>query len=195
MNDDRCLYRQVLGPKFDGLSPHVRSMHERDGFETAVGSCDVEWAQSVIAHILATLALMPPPDERMKLYIHFSTDFKGEVWARDFGECPFKTRLSSAFISKQRYLTEQLGPLRFIYSLEVDQGRLLQQTLFTSIFGIKLPKFLSPQIQAQEWEEEGWFCFAVDVNFPWVGKVIHYKGRLRPMKDHHILPSLASDSR
>ena len=86
MSNDYCLYRQVLGPEFDGLSPHVRSMHERNGFETAVGNCDVEWAQSVTAHILATLVLMPLPDERMKLYIHFSADSKGEVWARDFGE-------------------------------------------------------------------------------------------------------------
>lgn len=182
MNNNPCLYRQVLGSKFDGLPPHVRSMHERDGFETAAGSCDVEWSPSMTAHILATLALMPPPDERMKLYIHFSADSEGEIWSRDFGGHPFKTRLSSVLVSNQRYLTEQLGPLRFIYLLEVNQGRLLQQTLFTSVFGAKLPKFLSPQINAAEWEEEGWFCFAVDVDFPWVGKVIHYKGRLKPVR-------------
>ncbi len=156
-------------------------MHEREGFETAAGSCDVEWAPSMTAHVLATLALMPPPDERMKLYIHFSADSESEIWARDFGEHPFKTRLSSVLISNQSYLTEQLGPLRFVYLLDVDQGRLLQQTLFTSAFGIKLPKFLSPQIKAEEWEKEEWFCFAVEVRFPWVGKVINYNGRLRPI--------------
>lgn len=181
MNNNHCLYRQILGSKFDDLSLCVRSMHERNGFEIAAGNCDVEWTQSMTAHILATIALMPPPDERMKLYIHFSVDSNGEIWARDFGNYPFKTRLSSVLIAKQRYLTEQLGPLQFIYLLEVDRGRLLQQTLFTSVFGIKLPKFLSPRIKAEEWEEEGWFCFAVDVNFPWVGKIIHYKGRLEPV--------------
>ena len=49
-----------------------------------------------------------------------------------------------------------------------------------SALGVQLPLLLAPRSAATEWEEDGAFRFDVPIALPLVGRIVHYRGWLRP---------------
>jgi len=78
----------------------------------------------------------------------------------------------------ERLLCERVGPIDFAQALVVDGDRLRLIPRRWSVFGIPLPLWLAPRVDAYETEENGRFRFHVDIRHPWMGLIVRYRGWL-----------------
>ncbi|RYD83983.1 MAG: DUF4166 domain-containing protein, partial [Sphingomonadales bacterium] len=115
-----------------------------------------------------------PPTGEYPVRVSFAEHAGKERWTRDFGGHCFTSELSQA---GQR-VAERFGPLRFIFDLPSDGEGLRMALMDWTLFGVPMPRFLGPRINAREWVAEGRFHFEVTVRMPVIGDVVHYTGWL-----------------
>ena len=63
----------------------------------------------------------------------------------------------------------------------VEEGRLRLIVRRWSLFGIPMPRFLSPSGEAFEYEQDGRFHFDVELKAPLLGRLVRYRGWLVPL--------------
>lgn len=177
-NANEPLYRRVLGSEFDRLPAPVQAMHEICGDGGAHGSGRVERGKNPLARLIGAIMRFPPEGEH-QVHVAFREQNGRETWTRDFGGHRFRSELAESYGK----LTERFGPLRFAFDLPVDETSLRMELLGWSVVGIPLPKTLAPKIEASETSDGKDFIFDVAISLLLVGKVVHYKGRLRRV-DH-----------
>lgn len=170
------LYARVMGDGFDRLPSAVRAMHEviRDG--GAAGEAEVTGPDNRLGALIAR-AVGFPRAGRYPLHVTFAEREQAERWTRWFGTTRFTSELSKADGS----LVERFGPARFQFDLPADEVELTMIMRRWSLFGIPLPLAFAPRSLAREWEEDGAFQFDVPIALPLVGRVVHYRGVLRPV--------------
>lgn len=113
----------------------------------------------------------------MPVYVAFAARDGVERWTRTFGEHTFSSELSQ----KGRYLVERFGPLQFTFSLPSDQQGLRMVMTGWHLWKVPLPLMLAPHTLAREWEADGRFHFDVQIALPLAGRLVHYRGWLRPI--------------
>jgi len=168
------LYRRVMGKAFDALPRQVQEMHNVFGDAGAAGMATVERGRSPLARLVAAVMRFPP-EGKHALHVAFEENDGAERWTRDFGGHRFSSELSK----RGRYLTERFGPMRFYFDLPSDVSGLTMVMRKWSVFSIPMPLFLAPKSEAREWAVGDDFCFDVPIALPLIGKVVHYRGRLR----------------
>ena len=166
------LYLRIMGEEFHKLPGPVREMHNVFGDAGAAGTAIV--GRSLPARLVAAIMRFPPEGEHA-LYVAFSENHGVERWTRDFGGHVFSSELSQ----RGRYVCERFGPMRFYFALSSDVSGLTMVMRGWSIFSVPMPLRLAPKSEAREWAEGGAFCFDVPIALPLIGKVVHYRGRLR----------------
>jgi hypothetical protein len=169
------LYRRVLGPAFDALPPTLRQLHDLTQSTAFTGDAEVIAASHPIARLIARLTGFPTRSYQCRVDVRIDIDNEGETWHRDFGGHRFHSRL----YCQNGILTEHIGPHRIQFQLHTDTTQLSMHPIAWRTLGIPLPRFLWPQVQAQETEHDGRFHFDVTSAFPLIGTVIHYRGVLR----------------
>ena len=75
-------------------------------------------------------------------------------------------------------LCERFGPLTFAMALVVDGSRLSLVPRRWSAWGIPLPLWLGPRVNAYESVEDGRFRFHVDIRHALAGLIVRYEGSL-----------------
>jgi len=168
------LYWRVMGEAFDALPRPVRQIHNVFGDTGAAGTATVECGRSPLARLVAAVMRFPPEGE-YALHVAFEESEGVERWTRDFAGHRFSSELSQ----RGRFLTERFGPMRFYFDLPSDASGLTMMMRGWSVFSIPMPLFLAPKSEAREWAEGDDFCFDVPIALPLIGKVVHYRGRLR----------------
>ncbi|MES2988682.1 MAG: DUF4166 domain-containing protein [Pseudomonadota bacterium] len=166
------LYARAMGARFAALPAPVREMHMISGDAGAAGQGRVKRGKG-LAHLLGRIMGFPPTGE-YPVRVSFAEHAGKERWTRDFGGHCFTSELSQA---GQR-VAERFGPLRFIFDLPSDGEGLRMALMDWTLFGVPMPRFLGPRIDAREWVAEGRFHFEVAVRMPVIGKVVHYTGWL-----------------
>lgn len=168
------LYRRVMGDDFDTLPLEVRTMHGvlREG--TAEGDAEVIGAANSIGRLIGNVMRFPPQG-RYPLRVRFIERDGVERWHRQFGSHGFASTLSQ----QGDALIECFGPLRFRFALLGDACGLRMKMSGWSLWRIPLPLTLAPRSNAREWADEGWFHFDVPIALPLIGRIVHYRGRLR----------------
>ena len=73
-----------------------------------------------------------------------------------------------------------MGAATNVFRLGVADGTLRLDLVGFRFLGIRVPRALRPRCHATEAAEEGVFTFDIPVDLPWLGRVIHYSGRLAP---------------
>ncbi len=168
------LYRRVIGPAFDTLPLPVRALHTVVGDGVATGTATVRRGKSPLARLVAAVMRFPPEGEH-DLHVSFEERHGIEHWTRDFGGHAFSSRLSQS----GPHLTERFGPMRFYFDLPADASGLTMVMRRWTVFSIPLPLALAPKSTAREWAEGEDFCFDVPIDLPLIGRVVHYRGKLR----------------
>ena len=168
------LYCRVMGARFDQLPPEVRAMHSvcREG--VATGEAEVTGAANWLGRIVAAIMRFPPPGHH-RLQVWFAERGGVERWHRRFGDHGFASTLSQQGNS----LVERFGPMRFRFALDSDADGLRMRMLGWSMWRFPLPLAIAPRSFAREWAEEGWFHFDVPIALPLIGRIVHYRGRLK----------------
>ncbi|WP_346897683.1 SDR family NAD(P)-dependent oxidoreductase [uncultured Roseibium sp.] len=168
------LYQRVIGPAFDTLPLPVRALHTVVGDGGATGTATVRRGRSPLARLVATVMRFPPEGDH-DLHVSFEEHDGIEHWTRDFGGHVFSSTLSQS----GTHLEERFGPMRFYFDLPADASGLTMVMRRWTVFSVPLPLALAPKSTAREWAADEDFCFDVPIDLPLIGRIVHYRGRLR----------------
>lgn len=143
------------------------------------GRGDTPWTGHA-TRMISTLVGFPQAAKQVPVSVTFTPEKDKERWTRNFGGRRFSST-QSAGMGKDRYLlAERFGIVTVALALVLDGGRLALIPRRWHVLGIPLPGFLLPKGKGFESEENGRFCFDVEISLPFVGLVVAYKGTLEP---------------
>lgn len=175
------LFETALGDTWRALPAEVARLHAVYTFERYVGKATVRSGGNPLTRLIAMLFRFPVPGEDIPVAVEIERRGKEEVWLRDFASKKFKSRLS---LQPSGRVREQFGPFAFDLEFPLQDGKLQFDVCRANIFGLPLPKFLSPRCDAFEFVEDGRFMFDVALFAPLgLGLLVHYKGWLVPEEE------------
>ena len=168
------LWRRIMGDEFDHLPTTVRQMFDHNGHRYARGSSDVVCGDSLLARLCVALSGFPKPGFDIPTSILFQADGSADIWHRSFGP----RRFSSVHLERDGLLLERFGALTFVFRLSGDAGGVTFTMIETQLFGLALPRVLSPRISATQTETNGRFRFEIMVDLPVIGSMVRMTGTL-----------------
>lgn len=178
---DAPLFRRLLGHAFDDLPPRLRELHDSGQAREWRGAAEVRRGQGALARLIATILGFPRAGRQVPVSVAFTPERGAERWTRNFGGRAFSST-QSAGAGKDRYLLkERFGIVTVALALVRDGGRLALIPRRWHVLGVPLPGFLLPTGVSFESEEEGRFCFDVEISLPFAGLVVAYRGTLEPV--------------
>jgi alkylated DNA nucleotide flippase Atl1 len=175
---DVPLFRQLLGPAFDDLPPRLRELHDSKDVRQWSGVAEIRRGQGILARMISTLVGFPHAAKQVPVSVTFTPEKGKERWTRNFGGRRFSSTQSVGMGKDQYLLAERFGIVTVALALVLDGGRLALIPRRWHVLGVPLPGFLLPKGESFESEENGRFCFDVEISLPFVGLVVAYKGTL-----------------
>lgn len=169
------LYSRIMGEGFGALHPAIVQAHSF-GLDRLEGLARVDGAGGAPARLVSRMFGFPREADEVPVTVRFDRRGSGETWTRTFGDRTFSSHLDQ----KGGLLRERFGPLRFTFRLMERDGGIAMIPVAWSLLGMPLPGRLQPDGVATERGLLGAFTFDVPINVPIIGKVVHYKGHLRP---------------
>lgn len=167
----KSILSEHMGEDFYKLAPLLQQAHL--GHKRLSGTSYVTRG-NFLAQIVCTLFRFPKASEKIELNVECINDIDKMIWKRNFGGLA----MQSIFTQKNEYLVEQMrGMAMGFKAVEKDQA-LHYEFHFTQLFGIPIPKFLSPKVIAFEEEFNCSYRFKVSVDMFLIGHVIGYGGTL-----------------
>lgn len=177
------VYRQVIANAWPELPAAVRAMHDlpEGGRMTAEGRIDVDRGRGLLAWLAAAVIGFPGAQKDGHVRVDFERKGGVETWTRTFGNHSFSSRQFAGQGRAAAMAVEAFGPMGCGMAPVLEGGRLRLVPRRWTVFGLALPAWLFPRIEA--WEEEddrGRFRFHVDISHPLTGPIVLYRGWLSP---------------
>jgi hypothetical protein len=168
------IYERVLRERFGSLNPPLRHFLADARGGRAVGLLRVTRAMGRVRNAIASGLGIPPAGE-YETELDVSPLADGQRWKRRFGDYALET-------TQREYrglLVEASGPASIGFELVVDQGSLLFVPRRAWVFGIPLPRWLAPRIEAENSPaESGGWRVRVRFGVPLLGQVAEYEGNV-----------------
>ncbi|MEG0186268.1 MAG: DUF4166 domain-containing protein [Stenotrophomonas sp.] len=174
------LYQRVLGSAYAQLPSSVQSLHAPGAPRRWSGSARVERGRGLLSRLLGAAFGFPAAGEGVPVSVAFSAEAGGERWTRTFAGRRFSSLQTEGAGRNEALLVERFGPVSVALALLVDAGRLQLVPRRWSLLGIPLPRRLLPGDNSFECDVDGEFVFDVEIGAPLVGRIVHYRGMLRP---------------
>jgi Domain of unknown function (DUF4166) len=171
------LYRQALGSAYLRQSRAGQILHDA-GPSRWTGRCRVEGGESGAAWLLARSFGLPATAADTTIVVEFAAVEDGELWTRCIGTRLMRSRQYLARGRPPGWIVERFGVFAFDLELQAANGRLELLMRGMRCCGVALPRALWPRIAAAESEQEGRFCFDVQIGLPLVGRLVRYRGWL-----------------
>jgi hypothetical protein len=172
-------FQQSLGSAFRQLPEPVRRVHSLSQPLATTGVADIETASGLIPRAICSIAGLPKPGRGTPVSVTFALDgHGGERWDRRFGRRRYVSRIAAS-AAESGVVVEHFGPFALVFRLTPKAEGLAWSLARWKVFGVLLPRASTPQIECLEGSDGGRFTFDIDVSFPVIGKVIHYRGWLR----------------
>jgi hypothetical protein len=171
MQEDESVIAIHMGESFNKLSPLLQNAHL--GKKRLFGSAQVKRG-NIFARCICNLFGFPKQNLQTSLRVDCTHQTDLMIWERDFDGL----KMTSHFSMQGEFLKECLGPLVMLFKAVEVNGALYYQYIKTRLWGIPIPKLLSPQVIASEKEVEGFYHFSVEVKMFMIGMVISYSGKL-----------------
>jgi hypothetical protein len=173
------IYRQVLGDAYERLAPPIQDLHKIATSRRFEGRAEVTRG-GLLAQLIGRVVGFPPAGSDVPVTVTLTRTGKGELWQRDFGGHRFASVQYPGEGADEGLLVERFGAAAFAMAVVVDGGRLRLVPRRGTILGVPLPRWTLPRIEAYEDDTDGRFNFHVDIALPVVGRVVAYRGWLRP---------------
>ena len=178
-SDATPLYKGLLGAAWDALPTPLATLHNLTAQEgRAEGTARVVRGKNLLARLIATLFGFPSAGENVPVKVTFQQKDGGELWTRDFAGKKFSSFQTEGHGYADKLLVEKFGPATFWLALVLKDNQLHLVTRRWSMFGIPMPLALSPNASTYEYEEDGKFCFHVEVKSLLIGLIVMYEGGL-----------------
>lgn len=158
-----------MGSDFDRLPDLVRAAHLG---RVRLEGCVTVKRGGAIARAICSIFRFPPEAASCRLIVESEHTQDRIAWQRSFDGLG----MASEFTQEGDFLVERLGLLSMYFIATEDSGRLSYEFTHTKLLGIRLPKFISPSIEAYEAQGPNGYHFRVAVRMPLIGKIIEYYG-------------------
>lgn len=171
------LYRCAAGETFDRLPAVLRDFHGRPAGGCAEGVLCITRGSGTLRGLCADLMRLPAAGAAVPVKLEVRGLANRERWTRDFGA----HRLITEQWHRDGLLIEQAGPMRFGFRLTGDETCMVFDMQRSWLFGLPLPRFLSPRVDAVVTGHGScaWWT-VVNVRVPVFGQVVRYEGEMRP---------------
>lgn len=183
---DKTIFEEQLGqPVFAAMPAVLQSFHGLAGAPVWSGQADVQAASWFLPRLLAKLFGFPASGSEIPVTVAVerktgADGISSENWSRNFAGQHFSSTLQ---LHRDGTLLETFGPFSFEIAVTADHDRLIMPVTGWRLWNIPLPGFLAPRSQAREYQDEqGRFCFDVELTLPLIGLFAHYKGWLLPQE-------------
>jgi hypothetical protein len=173
------IYQRVLGDRFESLTPTLGRFLAKERGGRASGRLSVTRTAGRLRNLAAAALGIPPPGE-YDLLLEVSLHVAGQRWVRRFGVHTLETIQSDY----RGLLVESSGSGSLGFELAVESGALLFLPRRAWVLGVRLPLWLAPRIEAENWpmEPDGWRV-RVQFRVPLLGLVGEYEGDVIPKED------------
>lgn len=175
------LYPKLLGNSWCRLDQAVQRLHEPTALIHAAGVFRVHGGSCGLARLLARLARLPWAGEAVGVQLLVTARGDSEEWRRTFAGRPLVSWQSGR---ADGLLVEYMGLVEMRFRLQVVEGVLTYQTTGTALcvgpLRLRFPRWLGPRVTASENSTDDGTAVdvAVEVNLPWLGRLLAYEGRL-----------------
>ena len=172
--DHLSLYERVLGTSYAQLPPAVQRFHRLTGRTVLKGWVQTHSPSSLPARLLAFCLGTPQRAGSGPLSFELDASPEAERWTRHF---PTQTMTSRMRLVAGK-IQEQLGAARLTFGLSVAEGTLKMELEGLRFLGLPCPRWLMPQIAAEEVGQGDQLHFRVAASVPLLGMVAGYDGHL-----------------
>lgn len=174
-------FEAILGADFARLPEPVRRLHSLSENTVAAGLADIDVAPQALARLLCRLAGLPQSGREVPVSVSFRLDERdGEYWERRFARRRYAGGMRAGQGADAGLLVERFGPFELRHRLSTSGDGLAWRLVGWRLLGMPLPRWTLPDIRCLERADGERFRFDIDVSFPLIGPVIHYRGWLVP---------------
>jgi NAD(P)-dependent dehydrogenase (short-subunit alcohol dehydrogenase family) len=186
------LFRRVLGQGIDQLPPALRDAHDVRHSLVLRGRAHVKGPANPIARLVAHAFRLPRAGADVPVEVEIRAGVDGsEVWQRNFRGRVLRSKLVPG--RRRGEVTERFGPMVATLSLEIDGAAIVYRVVGARLLGIRVPQLLAPVSEARERvDADGRFTFDVPIHMPLAGRLVHYRGWLKPIEPE---PAQGSEAR
>jgi hypothetical protein len=172
-------FEQLLGDEFGLLPEPVRRLHGLSAGTMTEGRADVVAARGFLPWLICKLSGLPAPGLDVPVSVVFEVDGKGgEFWRRRFAGRRYRSSFNAGKGRRAGLLRERFSPFVFFHRLTPSAAGLRWDLVAWQLGPLPLPRWLMPPTICFESGDEDRFVFDIDVKFPLVGQLIHYRGWL-----------------
>lgn len=168
----------ALGAAFADLPLALQKLHSGDAQRRYEGRAVVKHGESLIARFLLWLGDFPPQGSGIRLTISITPDAQGEAWEREFDRHTTRSRLRAG---RPGQVVEKFGPFHITMQPVATTTSLSFPVVGIQCLGLSLPRRMLPQNPSYESvDASGAVIFDIGAEIPVLGKLISYRGVLRP---------------
>ena len=169
------LFVNTLGASFSQLPQAVQFLHSQVDRATFYGTASVTCGVNLLSRIIAALFSFPKAGTAIPVRVDMTCSEDREYWHRTFDGKSFCSVLTS---SRPGHVKERFGPLTFEMQLTIVERSITMPMCKGWFLGVPMPRFLLPESEAREYEEDGLFHFDVALSTPLCGLLTRYTGCL-----------------
>jgi hypothetical protein len=172
-------FQQLLGPDFALLPEPVRRLHGLRVDARTEGRAEIVAGKGFWPRLICRLSGLPAPGRDVPVTVAFHIDGKGgEFWRRRFAARRYQSGFSAGQGRHAGLLRERFFPFVFYHRLTPAPEGLRWDLVAWRLGPVPLPRWAMPPTVCFETDEGDRFVFDIDVKFPLIGQLIHYRGWL-----------------
>jgi len=169
----------VLGPNFASLPEPVRRLHGLSADATTIGCADIDMAPGALPRLVCALSGLPAAGREVPVSVVFQVDGRGgEFWRRHFAGRRYQSSFGVGRGKHAGLLCERFFPFVFFHRLTPTARGLRWDLVAWRLLWLPLPRWLMPPTICFESGDGDRFVFDIDVRFPIIGQLVHYRGWL-----------------
>jgi len=177
-------FERLLGPDFERLPTPVQRVHSlREPLRTA-GRSDVMVVTGFFPWLICWIAGLPRAGRDVDVSIRFEpNETGGEHWDRKFADRRYTSSIDAGTGPDQGFLIEHFGLFDLRFQLIALPEGLAWSLVGWRLLSVPLPRWSVPRVESLESADSDRLTFDIDVAFPFIGWLIHYRGWLLPQDD------------
>jgi Domain of unknown function (DUF4166) len=180
MSDLRSPFERILGPELERLPAPVRRVHSLRAPLATAGRAEITAANGFLARLVCWFAGLPRPGRDVDVTVVFAPKNGGEHWDRKFADRRYASTMAAGTGRDQGLLIEHFGLFDLRFDLQAMPEGLRWSLIGWRCLRIPLPRWTVPHIDCVESADGDRYTFDIDVKFPVIGWLMHYRGRLLP---------------
>jgi hypothetical protein len=172
-------FEQLLGAEFAQLPAPVRRLHGLRAPAVTAGRAEIVAARGALPWLICRFSGLPAAGHDVPVSVVFEVDGRGgEFWRRRFAARRYQSGFSVGTGSHTGMLCERFFPFVFFHRLTPTSQALRWDLMAWRLLWLPLPRWLMPPTVCLESGDGDRFVFDIDVKFPLIGQLIHYRGWL-----------------